>query len=87
MHRAKSILDEAQKIVEGSRQQEYGTPENSFSTIGKYWSAYLGREVSAQDVAMMMVLFKVARESNQHKRDNLVDIAGYTACAATLHPE
>lgn len=93
MHRAKSILDEAQKIVEGSRQQEYGTPENSFSTIGKYWSMYLstcacpGEEISAHDVAMMMVLFKVARESNQHKRDNLVDIAGYAACAATLHPE
>jgi len=33
-------------------------------------------------VAMMMVLFKVAREvTGRGKRDNLVDIAGYAACA------
>lgn len=36
-----------------------------------------------RDVAMMMILLKVARDvSGESKRDNLVDIAGYAACAA-----
>ena len=33
-------------------------------------------------VAMMMILLKVARDvSGESKRDNLIDIAGYAACA------
>ena len=90
MERAKSVLDEAQLIVKGSRKEDYGTPEESFSTIAGYWSHYLttcistGETLTARDVALMMILFKIARESNKHKRDNLVDIAGYAACAATL---
>lgn len=90
MERAMSILEEAQNIVKGSRVEDYGTPEASFSTIAAYWTAYLttcnspGEALTARDVALMMILFKVARESNKHKRDNLVDIAGYAACAATL---
>ena len=90
MERAKSVLDEAQLIVKGSRKEDYGTPEESFSTIAGYWSHYLttcispGETLTARDVALMMILFKIARESNKHKRDNLVDIAGYAACTATL---
>lgn len=30
----------------------------------------------------MMVLMKVAREANGHKRDSMVDIAGYAAIGA-----
>ena len=28
-----------------------------------------------------MIAVKISRECNAHKRDNLVDIAGYAACA------
>lgn len=35
------ILDEAKKCVCGQRQQDYGTPEDNFTTIGYMWSAYL----------------------------------------------
>jgi len=34
-------------------------------------------EITASDVALMMVLFKIAREANQHKLDNIVDASGY----------
>ena len=72
-----SILDEAKEVINGERQNHYGDPEDSFALIAEYWSIYLDRHLSPQDVAMMMVLFKLARESHQHKRDNLVDAAGY----------
>ena len=72
-----SILDEAKGIINGERQDVYGSPEDSFALIAEYWSSYLEKTVVSGDVAMMMVLFKLARESHQHKRDNLVDAAGY----------
>ena len=72
-----SILVEALSIINGERQDQYGSPEDSFRLIAAYWSTYLGRDISEKDVALMMVLFKIAREANQHKRDNICDAAGY----------
>jgi hypothetical protein len=73
-----TILEEAAQLVDnGERQQEYGPPEKSFAAIAKGWSEILGTEVSSTSVAMMMIWLKIVRESNQHKRDNIVDIAGY----------
>lgn len=41
-------------------------------------------KVTAKDVALMMVLFKAAREGNAPKRDNLLDLAGYAALAQRI---
>lgn len=71
------VLRKAQEVINGERQDVYGNPEDSFEDIGKVWGWYLGRNVSAKDVAMMMVLFKLAREKHQGKRDNIVDACGY----------
>lgn len=77
------LLDEAKAIVCGDRDQQYGKPEDSFCVIAKLWSDYIMRYLDERDVAMMMILLKVVREATgQSKRDNLVDIAGYAACAA-----
>lgn len=86
-----SILDEAKKIVHGARQKGYGGPKESFGRIAAMWSAYLGTEVTDQDVAMMMVLLKVSRARNGISKDgvpqedSLVDIAGYAACAELIY--
>lgn len=80
------ILIEAEKSICGQREQDYGNPEDNFSTIADLWSAYLNREVSSQDVAMMMILLKVARIKNGGgSGDSFVDIAGYAACAGEIH--
>ena len=71
------ILDE--------RGGSYGAPENSFECIALYWSAYLNKVITETDVAIMMMLLKIARETEKHKDDNFLDIAGYAACAACLN--
>jgi hypothetical protein len=35
----------------------------------------------------MMVLFKMARQQNQHKNDNLVDAAGYLGILGSMGGE
>ncbi len=80
----KELLEAALKATT-ERGQEYGKPEDNFATIAKFWSVYLRKTITAHDVAMMMVLFKAARDkANPGHTDNLTDIAGYAACAAEL---
>lgn len=88
------ILDEAKKCVCGQREQDYGSPEDNFSTIGYLWSAYLRaahpnlnialNEVTPKDVAVMMSLLKVARIATGSSPDSFVDLAGYAACAGEI---
>lgn len=57
----KEILAQADKCVNGQREQDYGTPEQNFQTTADMWSAYKGVAISPVDVAMMMSLLKIAR--------------------------
>ena len=74
-------LDTAKKCVMGDREQDYGTPESNFATIASFWSNYLDMDISAQQVADMMILMKISRIKNGGGTgDSYVDIAGYAAC-------
>ena len=83
----KRVLSEAEKCVCGQREQDYGTPEDSFQKIGTFWTAYLNYavKIDAEDVAAMMALLKIARisESQQHM-DSWVDGCGYFACGGEI---
>jgi len=78
------ILNEALDVITGERQDQYGNPEDSFAGIAERWSHYLGVDLTAVDVAHMMIEFKLERECNSPKRDNLVDICGYAAIKADI---
>ena len=79
------VLSKAEDIVNGARQQTYGSPEDCFATIAGLWGSYLDMSLSTTDVAMLMVLLKVARTKGRvGYADNYIDIAGYAACAGEL---
>lgn len=79
-----NILTDAHALINAQRQDDYGTPAESFQRIATMWSAYLGRAVSCRDVACLMALLKLGREAHAHKRDNLLDAAGYIGLAADM---
>lgn len=74
-----TILEEAQRLVYGDRGAAYGHPREDYTRTAKLWSALLGTEVTAAQAALCMIAVKLSRECHQHKRDNLVDVAGYAA--------
>lgn len=75
-----SILQEAQEIIYGDREQTYGHPSKNLNLIAKYWSAHLDKEITATDVCLMMIMLKTARLKNQPThRDSITDTAGYAA--------
>ena len=53
--------------------------------IARLWSAYLERDVRADQVAAMMALLKLARsEVSPENDDHVVDLAGYVAIYGAL---
>lgn len=82
-----NILEEAQHIVEGDRQLEYGDKTECFTRIANMWAGYLGVPVNQFDVAHMMIMLKLARNVHKYKRDSMVDVAGYAYCADIMHDE
>ena len=83
------ILETAAKITKGERETQYGGPEDNFRKIAELWSAYLSKEeavvLTAEDVAVMMILFKVGRlTTGGGSADTWVDIAGYAACGGEI---
>lgn len=93
------ILDAVKRTICNDRQDVHGNPEDTHALIANMWNDYLrtirfghksvadpfGNALSAQDVAVMMCLFKIARHAmNPKHADNLHDLIGYAAIAAEL---
>ncbi len=79
-----SAFSEANELVNGKRQEDYGTPEDCFGAIAEVWSGLLGFEITPQDVPLMMIGLKLVRDEHKPKRDNIVDALGYLLCAKRL---
>lgn len=79
-----SHVAEAQRIVLGARNDDYGNPRPDFERLALIWSGILGEKltkpIAATDVALMMVGLKLNRHAHKAKDDNLVDAHGYLLC-------
>jgi hypothetical protein len=84
MNTRTDILEDASRLINGDREQDYGTPQESFGCIADMWTAYLGHPVTAADACHMMALLKIARLRNGPNRDSSVDGAGYMALGAEV---
>ena len=75
--KTESVLSEAERIVNGDRQADYSDPVENFKHIASIASAISKEDLSPTTCAIVMIAVKLARENYKHKRDNLVDLAGY----------
>jgi hypothetical protein len=86
-----SILEEAARIVDGSRRNDYGNPLDNWTDTSAIWNVLLRKKlnapITADDAVLMMIAVKLARESHAPKHDNAVDIAGYARCLEMLREE
>jgi len=85
------LLQEAETLVNGERNDNYGDPNDDFKATADLWNAYLSRliagnggyppELQPHDIAAMMIMLKLSRIAwSPNKYDSWVDIAGYAAC-------
>ena len=82
--RPKSVLLEAESLVNGPRNDSYGPPGADYAKTAKIWSGVLlpklREDITPAEAMLCMIAVKMSREVHRHKRDNLVDIAGYAEC-------
>ena len=79
------ILRIASECVCATREEDYGSPEENFKAIAEVWSWWLGQEITAHDVTIMMALLKIGRlKTGQPKDDTYIDACGYMALAAEI---
>jgi hypothetical protein len=87
------ILDAVKATICSDRQDVHGAPEETHTRIAHFWNEYLAldnkgtnRYITPQDVAIMMCLFKIARQAaNPNHFDNIHDLIGYAAIAGELY--
>ena len=85
MKKSAEFLSEAIRIVDGDRQKTHGDKIINHGNIAKLWSWYTKKEITSYDVAMMMLLLKIARtKTGRFNNDDLVDACGYAAIAAEI---
>lgn len=88
------MLIEANTLINGQREKDYGTKLQNFSQIAMLWQGTLatklapGQAITPEDVALCMIQVKIARlaKSPDHA-DSLLDVAGYAGCMSLLQGE
>lgn len=82
---------EAESLVYGDRQGDYGTPRQNWGGIAQVWNGLLAKKLkeplTAEEAALMMAAMKLQRQFMKPKRDNIVDAHGYMIVAARATEE
>lgn len=94
-NRKETILEKAERVVMGNREEAYGHPKMNHMCTATMWNAYLDRRgdalglkqgviLRAEDVCFLNILQKVSRCANKITKDNLADIAGWAYCVERI---
>ena len=87
------ILKKAKDLITGDRNETHGDAFQNHAEIAEFWNIFLDKKlqpmasITAEDVALMMVLMKISR-NNQGKKnnlDNFIDMCGYAAIAGEIN--
>ena len=75
-----NVLDRAKELLNGDRAKAYGDVVENFKAIRDVANVMLRKKgvvLDLEDIAIVLVALKIAREGNAHSFDNLVDGAAY----------
>lgn len=89
MEARRSILNEAEHLVTGDRNAQYGPPDQDFRRTADMWTSlgfrFNGGPISAHNIAQAMIALKLSRTCfSPEKLDHWVDLAGYASCGGSL---
>ena len=87
------VLQKAKDLVTGDRNDTHGDAFNNHAEIAEFWNIFLDKKlqpmasITAEDVALMMVLMKISRNTQGKKNnlDNFIDMCGYAAIAGEIN--
>lgn len=68
-------------VSRGTQYNRTNDRQENFDNIAAGWSALLGMQVTARQVALCMIWLKLAREVAGAKHDSMLDITNYALIA------
>ena len=86
------ILAKANELISKDRNETHGDAFKNHAEIAEFWNIFLDNKlrpmasITAQDVAVMMILLKISRSTQGEKFniDNFIDMVGYAAIAGEI---
>ena len=87
------IFVKANRLISKTRNETHGDAFKNHAEIAEFWNIFLDKKlqsmasITAEDVALMMVLMKISRNSQGKKSniDNFIDMCGYAAIAGEIN--
>jgi hypothetical protein len=80
-----TVLQEAERLLSSDREESYGPAPADAARFAAIAAAATGLDIRPEHYPVLMICVKLARQGHAHKRDNLVDIAGYASIAQEVH--
>jgi|TARA_R100000234_G_C4838366_1_gene109976 hypothetical protein len=75
-----NIFKKADNIVNkrsSEKERQYGPFSEGMERAAKIASASTGKDITAEDMYLILVALKLSRESYNHKYDNILDAMSY----------
>jgi len=87
LSKAQAALEQASTLINGPRQEAYGSPHTNFDRFAQRISQIVKAPITKQQAAQIMVELKLARLANSHHEDSIIDAIAYLALMMELADE
>ncbi len=68
---------EAENIVNGDRNEQYGDPNIAFDEYSDILNTVFGIKLTSVEICKVQMAIKLGRLKYKYKRDSVVDLCGY----------
>ena len=87
LSKAQAALDQASSLINGPRQEAYGSPHENFERLAVRISQIIKAPVTKRQAAQILVELKLARLANGYQEDSVIDAIAYLALMMELSDE
>lgn len=87
LSKAQAALEQASSLINGPRQEAYGSPSENFERLAVRISQIVKTPINKRQAAQIMVELKLARLAHSHHEDSVIDAIAYLALMMELTDE
>lgn len=87
LSKAQAALEQASSLINGPRQEAYGSPSENFEQLAIRISQIVKAPVTKRQAAQIMVDMKLARLAHSFQEDSVIDAIAYLALMMELSDE
>jgi len=87
LSKAQAALDQASALINGPRQDAYGSPHDNFQRLADRMTQITRTNITKVQAAQIMAELKLARLANGYHEDSIIDAIAYLALMMELNDE